>query len=149
MISRKVSSLAELGDVAQELCKMICFGSIVMLRGELGAGKTTFTSYILKEIVCSDDEFTSPTFNIVHEYYSQLKECKIFHLDLYRIKSFEELYEIGFVDMLNDGIMFVEWPEIAYPILRKLPADKLIMINLSFIDEVMRLIEISTPCKID
>jgi tRNA threonylcarbamoyladenosine biosynthesis protein TsaE len=81
---------------------------IAAFYGELGSGKTQFIKGIcsslgVKEIV------NSPTFIIVNEYVSS-KGMKIFHFDFYRMKSSEEVMDIGFEDYLNKGLILIEWP---------------------------------------
>jgi tRNA threonylcarbamoyl adenosine modification protein YjeE len=127
---------------------MIKNNSIIMLRGELGVGKTTLSGYILRKLLNNLEEFTSPTFNIVHTYYSALKQCYIHHIDLYRIKFYEELSDIGFYDILSNNIVLVEWPEIAFPILKKISSDRLMMIDLSFSSNDVRSVALTTPCNI-
>ena len=66
--------------------------NILLLNGNLGAGKTTFTQFLLKNLG-STDEISSPTYSIVNEYNTP--KGKIYHFDLYRLKSIEEVYDIG------------------------------------------------------
>lgn len=83
---------------------------ILLLKGDLGAGKTTFTKYLLQSLGCID-EISSPTYSIVNEYeYSQ---GKIYHFDLYRMKSIEEVLDIGMDEYLYSGnLCIIEWPEV-------------------------------------
>ena len=144
----EVTNLVEFKELSVVLCNLINENSVVMLEGDLGVGKTTLISFIMKQLVSEKIEYTSPTFNIVHEYYSDLKKFKVFHLDLYRIKSVEELYEIGLSDMLNTGALFIEWPQISLAILKRITPERLIMIKLSFLNYDIREITITTPCNI-
>ena len=139
-----VQTLLQLQEFSNQLTEQIHKDSVITMSGELGVGKTTLASYILRELVDDEDSFTSPTFNIVHEYYSKKKQAKVFHLDLYRINDVNELVEIGFNDILNSGIVIIEWPEIAFPIIRNMAKDRLIEMQLSFEDEITRKIS----CKI-
>ena len=83
---------------------------ILLLKGNLGAGKTTFTQYFVKELG-SDDEVSSPTYTIVNEYNSP--KGKIFHFDLYRMKNAAEVFDIGIEEYLEDGYFSIlEWPEV-------------------------------------
>lgn len=85
---------------------------IICLKGELGAGKTTFTQGILKEF-SADGPYTSPTFTIVKEYDVDKSEIKkIYHIDAYRIGS-DDMWTIGWDDMIkNDSaLIIIEWPE--------------------------------------
>jgi tRNA threonylcarbamoyladenosine biosynthesis protein TsaE len=93
---------------------------ILLLKGNLGAGKTTFTQVLLQFLGVTKG-VSSPTFNIVNEYQTNLGES-IYHFDLYRIKHVVELEEMGFEDYLESGnICLIEWPEIADDILSHYP----------------------------
>lgn len=84
--------------------------SILLLKGNLGAGKTTFTQFLLKNLE-SSDEVNSPTYSIVNEYNTP--KGKIFHFDLYRLKSIEEVYDIGIEEYLDNAFLcIIEWPEV-------------------------------------
>ncbi len=83
---------------------------ILLLKGNLGAGKTTFSKLLLKELG-SQDEISSPTYSIVNEYNTP--KGKVFHFDLYRLKSVEEAYDFGIEEYLdNCYLSIIEWPEI-------------------------------------
>ena len=142
-------NLVDLDSFTSKLCESINHDSVIMLRGELGVGKTTLSASILRRLVSDLEEFTSPTFNILHQYYSKLRQCNINHLDLYRIEHCEELYEIGFSNILEDGIVLIEWPEIALPILRNIASERLMMIDLSFHGEDLRYVSVTTPCNLN
>jgi tRNA threonylcarbamoyl adenosine modification protein YjeE len=145
MIEREIPTLSDTAEIVNLICDTIKNDSIILLRGELGVGKTTFVSHILKKFLDSSETFTSPTFTIVNHYYSDVRQCNIYHLDLYRIKDESELYEIGLNDMVDKGIVLIEWPEIAMNILKR---RQVIMINLSFINEDIRHVTIDSTCKI-
>lgn len=84
--------------------------NILLLKGNLGAGKTTFTQFLLKKLG-SNDEISSPTYAIVNEYDSP--KGKIFHFDLYRMKNITEVYDIGIEEYLDNAFLcIIEWPEI-------------------------------------
>ncbi len=82
---------------------------IIFLYGDIGSGKTTFTRFFLSFFGINSLEFEgSPTFTIVNEYSDN-----IYHIDLYRIHSLNELYDSGVYDYFtNNGIFLVEWPQI-------------------------------------
>lgn len=83
---------------------------ILLLKGNLGAGKTTFSQYLLKNMG-SQDEVSSPTYAIVNEYDSP--KGNIFHFDLYRMKSADEVEDIGIDEYLDNAFLcIIEWPEI-------------------------------------
>ncbi|MDN5397083.1 MAG: tRNA (adenosine(37)-N6)-threonylcarbamoyltransferase complex ATPase subunit type 1 TsaE, partial [Chryseobacterium sp.] len=84
--------------------------NILLLKGNLGAGKTTFTQFLLKNLG-SQDEVNSPTYSIVNEYTTP--EGKIYHFDLYRLKNIEEVYDIGIEEYLDHAFLcIIEWPEV-------------------------------------
>lgn len=93
--------------------------NILLLKGNLGAGKTTFTQFLLKNLG-SKDEVSSPTYAIVNEYHTP--KGNIFHFDLYRMKSLEEVYDIGMEEYLDNAFLcIIEWPEIYEDELADLP----------------------------
>jgi len=84
--------------------------NILLLKGNLGAGKTTFTQFLLKSLG-SEDEVNSPTYSIVNEYSSP--KGKIYHFDLYRLKNIDEVYDIGIEEYLDNAFLcIIEWPEV-------------------------------------
>jgi tRNA threonylcarbamoyladenosine biosynthesis protein TsaE len=96
---------------AQYLASTLHFASIILLKGKLGAGKTTFVRKFLT-IMQTKDTVSSPTFSVMNTYLCSMGE--VYHFDLYRINKQNELDEIGFWDYLHAGnICLIEWPEIA------------------------------------
>ena len=109
-----LSSENQTEELALKIRKKLKVGSIVFLYGEMGVGKTTFIKYLInnlqKENKLKQTEVTSPTFNLLNEY--QIKQIKISHYDLFRLKTDEELKNLGlFEDSLNT-ITLVEWPQL-------------------------------------
>lgn len=93
---------------AAELAKSLKAGDVILYSGEMGAGKTAFTKGIARCLEV-DDEVTSPTFALVHEYSGRIP---LFHFDLYRINGYDDLYAVGFFDYLDrGGIIAAEWSE--------------------------------------
>ncbi len=93
--------------------------NILLLKGNLGAGKTTFSQFLLKNLG-STDEVSSPTYAIVNEYNSP--KGKVFHFDLYRLKKIEEAYDFGIEEYLDNAFLcIIEWPEIYEEELADLP----------------------------
>ena len=82
-------------------------GDVLAFRGGLGAGKTTFTRGLARGLG-SDDEVSSPTFALVHEYAC---DPPLYHFDMYRITGFDDLYSTGFFDYLGNGVLAIEWSE--------------------------------------
>ncbi len=102
-------SPAETEAVGAALGKILSPGSIVAYRGDLGAGKTAFTRGLAKGLGCTES-VTSPTYTIVNEYLSG--RCPLFHFDMYRLRSADDLWGIGWDDYLDrGGVCAVEWSE--------------------------------------
>jgi tRNA threonylcarbamoyladenosine biosynthesis protein TsaE len=118
-----VKNLSETKNLAQKIAALIDSNDTLTLKGDLGAGKTTFCSLIIQQILPIDNNVTSPTFNIVHQYKSDNinNNISIWHFDLYRLKHINEIFELGYEEALED-IMLIEWPEI---IDNLLPKDRL------------------------
>lgn len=134
-----VNNLKETKKVANVFAKLLSGGEIILLNGDLGAGKTTFTKFVLETLGVKDD-VTSPTFTIMHEY--KTKKFNIYHFDMYRLSSGAEACEFGMDEYLYSGdkrnIVFVEWAENIKDILN----GKFIKINIKLLDDNKRGIEI-------
>lgn len=101
----EVNSVEETWGVAKEFAKRLKPGDVVCLEGDLGAGKTTFTQGLVAALG-EKGRVTSPTFCLVQEH------GRIVHMDLYRLRSEDDVLAIGWEDYLSDGaILVVEWPE--------------------------------------
>ena len=124
--------LSEINQTTKLITREISNFSVILLRGELGSGKTTIVSSILKELGVTEN-ITSPTFSIVNQY--KISGKKINHFDLYRVKSELELDVIGFDEYFDDfSISFIEWPEIAINRIYENYLD----IYIKFIDDTTR-----------
>lgn len=106
-----ISSLEDTNNFTANLAKLITTGDVIALKGDLGAGKTTLAKYLIKHLTHQEMEVTSPTFNLVQLY--DAPNFTIWHFDLYRLKSPNELIEIGLDEALSSGVSIIEWPEIA------------------------------------
>ena len=96
-------------EFASNLASKLHIGDVVVLSGELGAGKTKFTEGFLKYFGL-DKEISSPTFNIVNEYKKD--NIKIYHFDVYRLEDVDEFYAIGGEEYFSSGICIIEWGEL-------------------------------------
>lgn len=105
----ELHSAAETFDWAKRLGEVLSFPFVVFLKGEMGAGKTLVASGIVRGLGLTDD-VSSPTYTIVNEYHHPQT---VYHFDLYRLQTVDELYEMGFDDYLNDEAgLIVEWPDL-------------------------------------
>ena len=103
------NSPAETERIGAALGKILKPGTILAYRGDLGAGKTAFTRGLAKGLGCGEI-VTSPTYTIVNEYLSG--RIPLFHFDMYRLASSDDLWDIGWEDYLDrGGICAVEWSE--------------------------------------
>lgn len=105
----KINKLEDWQEVVEQLVPQLQH-PILLLKGNLGAGKTTFTQFLLKNLG-STDEVNSPTYSIVNEYHTP--KGKVYHFDLYRLKNIEEAYDIGIEEYLDNAFLcIIEWPEV-------------------------------------
>jgi tRNA threonylcarbamoyl adenosine modification protein YjeE len=112
-----INSREEMANLAKEIALQAKVGDIIGLKGTLGAGKSFFAKNFVNALSKKVCEVLSPTFNLVYSYETKVGE--VFHFDLYRLKSADELENIGFFDALHNGISLIEWPEIAEGFLKK------------------------------
>ena len=136
-MEKRVKSVEMLKNVAEELLNYAQKRKIFLLTGDLGAGKTTFIKQFAEALGCID-EVSSPTYSIVNEYELGLKPAfqgKLYHLDLYRLKSLEEALDIGIEQYLDSGdYCFIEWPAIIRPLL----ANDVVEIKMEIIENSTR-----------
>ena len=103
------NSPAETEAVGEKLGKVLKSGTVIAYRGDLGAGKTAFTRGLARGLGCGE-QVTSPTYTIVNEYLTG--RMPLFHFDMYRLRSAEDLWDIGWEDYLDrGGVCAVEWSE--------------------------------------
>jgi tRNA threonylcarbamoyladenosine biosynthesis protein TsaE len=95
---------------AQNFAATLKSGEVIFLRGDLGAGKTVFARSLIRTLAKDEAmEVPSPTFTLVQTYESD--NGPVWHFDLYRLEDPEEIYELGWEEALNEGIVIVEWPQ--------------------------------------
>lgn len=133
-------SSEETMNFASNLASKLNVGDVIVLSGELGAGKTKFTEGFLKYF-CLDNEISSPTFSIVNEYKKD--NLNIYHFDVYRLEDVDEFYAIGGEEYFSSGICIIEWGEIIEEALPK----NCIRINFEkdLSDENIRYLKITYP----
>lgn len=105
-----ISSLQELDNAAARFLELAGGNTVIAFSGELGAGKTTFIQAICRNLGV-EVEVNSPTFSLVNEYFTP-EGNSIFHFDLYRIETPEELFDMGYEEYFYSGsLCLIEWPE--------------------------------------
>lgn len=110
------TSEIETKEIAKKIASQLHKKDIIVLQGELGAGKTKFTEGIL-EYFNLQDEISSPTFTIVNEYNTE--KFNIYHFDVYRLADVDEFLAIGGEEYFENGVSIIEWGEIIEEILPK------------------------------
>ena len=131
--------LDEINRAAEQLSRHAGGTKIWLFIGDMGAGKTTLIKSISQALGAGSD-FSSPTYSIANEYSMNNGKGRIFHLDLYRLRSIEEAWDIGIEDYLLGGdYCFVEWPQLIMPLLKE---GEFITINITSISENERKITI-------
>ena len=109
-----VKSLEHLNSLSQKVADKLVKNDCIFLIGEIGVGKTTFTRYLINYLQKKNGEkiteVLSPTFNLLYEY--DLKNIKIMHYDLYRIRDEKELKQLGIFLDKQDTIKIIEWPQL-------------------------------------
>ena len=103
-------------NFASQFASKLQLGNIIILSGDLGAGKTKFTQGILKYFNL-ENEISSPTFTIVNEYHKN--DTNIYHFDVYRLADVDEFYAMGGDEYFSNGICLIEWGEMIESILPK------------------------------
>ena len=110
----KLSSLKDTQKLAKKISQIIKSGDTVFLYGEIGAGKTTFVRFFINNLEkfnkVRKSNILSPTFNIVYDY--KIKKTQILHYDLYRLKSYNDILELGMFESEDKHIKIIEWPEL-------------------------------------
>ncbi|HEX4286693.1 MAG TPA: tRNA (adenosine(37)-N6)-threonylcarbamoyltransferase complex ATPase subunit type 1 TsaE [Terracidiphilus sp.] len=100
-------------DVGRKLARLLKPPQLLLLRGDLGTGKTTLVKGIAQALDAAEpDEVTSPTFTLLHEYDGSLngKPIKLYHIDVYRLEGERQLETLGLDELLTpDSLVFVEW----------------------------------------
>ena len=104
-----ISSLEQLDKFAQTFSQSVKAGDVVFLEGDLGSGKTTFTQLLLKHLGY-EGRVKSPTYAIYESY--KLSQFELFHMDLYRLSSPEELYYMAIEEIISPhNVVVIEWPQ--------------------------------------
>ena len=128
----KLNSLEDTFNLSKKIGKLLSNGDVIFLYGEIGVGKTTFVRGLINNFEVQQDmnesQILSPTFNIVFDYV--IKELKVMHYDLYRLKNCKDINELGIFAEIKNCITLVEWPEL----IEKKPNDR-IELFFSYLEE--------------
>jgi len=113
----QLKSLEDTQNFSRNISKIISAGDIIFLYGEIGVGKTTFVRFFINYLESKNgvknSEVLSPTFNIVYDY--DVGNLKILHYDLYRLKNYKDISQLGMFETSNNSIKIIEWPELIEP----------------------------------
>ena len=113
----QLKSLEDTQNFSKNISKIISAGDIIFLYGEIGVGKTTFVRFFINYLESKNgiknSDVLSPTFNIVYDY--DIGNIKIIHYDLYRLKNYKDISQLGMFETSNKSIKIVEWPELIEP----------------------------------
>ena len=125
-----IKNLEELDKLTKEIAKNLKGNEIILLEGDLGAGKTTFTKYLLKNLGV-DEHITSPTFTIMNQYESP--NFDIYHIDMYRVNG------IDISDLIGKGLIIIEWSKFEV----RCDGCKVIKINIETLEDDSRIFEVN------
>jgi len=110
----ELSSLQDTENLSKKISTIIKTGDLIFLYGEIGVGKTTFVRFFINNLEIKNrlkkSDILSPTFNIVYDY--DIGKIKIQHFDLYRLKNYKDILELGMFENTDNCIKIVEWPEL-------------------------------------
>jgi tRNA threonylcarbamoyladenosine biosynthesis protein TsaE len=108
-LSKTLNAPEETSHFAQCFAQFLQQGDVVLLEGQIGAGKTHFARELISVLLIEPEDIPSPTYTIVQTYES----CKgeIWHADLYRLTDPNEVFELGLLDAFSNAICLVEWPD--------------------------------------
>lgn len=128
-VAMKMTCLSEENTqhVAQQLAQRVTTRDALLLTGELGAGKTTFTQALLRALGVTDD-ITSPTYAIAHTY--QVTNFNILHMDAYRLHSLEECLTLDLPTLSRDHLVLMEWPPVGVE--KLLPQSHILRLHLDY-----------------
>ena len=110
----ELRSLQDTKNISKKISKILKDGQIIFLYGEIGVGKTTFVRFLINHLEVENQikksDILSPTFNIVYDY--EIGRIKIHHYDLYRLKNYKDILELGMFEISKNHIKIIEWPEL-------------------------------------
>ena len=141
-LENQLLDISEIEKLALNFSKNLKVGDIIMMKGELGSGKTTFARFLINNLyslnqLTKPNSINSPTYPILITY--ELSSYDIYHYDFYRVRNFNEVEELDFFSNIGNSITIIEWPEL----LIELPfREKYYLINLQLHSETKRIISL-------
>jgi tRNA threonylcarbamoyladenosine biosynthesis protein TsaE len=99
----------ETAQIAQTVSRLLHPGDVILLKGDLGTGKSTFARALIQSLCGEKTEVPSPTFTLVQTY--ETPKFVLWHFDLYRLEHSQEIYELGIEEAYASGVCLIEWPE--------------------------------------
>jgi len=110
----ELSSLKDTENLSKKISKIIKVGDVIFLYGEIGVGKTTFVRFFINHLEVENgikkSDILSPTFNIAYDY--DIGKIKVHHYDLFRLKNYKDILELGMFETSKDHIKIIEWPDL-------------------------------------
>ena len=110
----ELSSLKDTKNLSKKISEIINVGDVIFLYGKIGVGKTTFVRFFINHLEVESgmkkSDILSPTFNIAYDY--DIGEIKVYHYDLFRLKNYKDILELGMFETSKDHIKIIEWPEL-------------------------------------
>jgi len=110
----ELSSLQDTKNLSKKISKIIKAGDVIFLYGEIGVGKTTFVRFFINHLEVENgikkSDILSPTFNIAYDY--NIGKIKVYHYDLFRLKNYKDILELGMFETSKDHINIIEWPDL-------------------------------------
>ena len=110
----ELSSLKDTKNHSKKISEIINAGDVIFLYGEIGVGKTTFVRFFINHLEVENgmkkSDILSPTFNIAYDY--DIGKIKVHHYDLFRLKNYKAILELGMFEPSKDHIKIIEWPEL-------------------------------------
>ena len=110
----ELSSLKDTKNLSKKISKIINVGDVIFLYGKIGVGKTTFVRFFINHLEVENgikkSDILSPTFNIAYDY--DIGKIRVHHYDLFRLKNYKDILELGMFETSKDHIKIIEWPEL-------------------------------------
>ena len=110
----QLKSLKDTRNFSKNISKIVRSGDIIFLYGEIGVGKTTFVRFFINYLEnkngIKNSDVLSPTFNIVYDY--NIENIKILHYDLYRLRKYKDISQLGMFEVSTESVKIIEWPEL-------------------------------------